>query len=317
MPDGSLDAGFSGDGWIRTSYKGFDQAHSIAVQPDGKIVAGGQTGTSADRTLFVLARYLPDGSADISFGNNGTVMSDVAAGGDKITSIVLQPDGKIVATGAAGNMAGYAGDIALVRYQSSGAPDSSFGENGKVITVAGTRSSVGQKVLLQDDGQIIVAGTNYNLYGDGVPADFIVARYNKDGSPNTHFGENGIQVTDFGGSADYAYDALLQPDGKIVVVGFIEVVQNPALVRYNGDPVEKPWFAKIKKWLHKHGFTWDDFPHLAGNAVTVERSANGTIFNPIATLTHIVVINQTIILKTLPFNRNKLLQVNRRSIRWE
>ena len=49
-------------------------------------------------------------------------MSDVAAGGDKITSIVLQPDGKIVATGAAGNMAGYAGDIALVRYQSSGAP---------------------------------------------------------------------------------------------------------------------------------------------------------------------------------------------------
>ena len=58
-----------------------------------------------------------------------------------------------------------------------------------------------------------------------------------------------------------------------------------SLNRYNGEPVTDPKFAKIKKWLHKHGFTWDDFPHLApGGSIHVERSANGNIFTTIASI---------------------------------
>ena len=87
--------------------------------------------------------------------------------------------------------------------------------------------------MLQTDGQIIIAGNNFNTNGEGAPSDFVIVRYNKDGALNDHFGENGIVITDINGS-DIAYDALLQPDGKIVVVG----KQNQSilfLVRYNGD----------------------------------------------------------------------------------
>ena len=57
------------------------------------------------------------------------------------------------------------------------------------------------------------------------------------------------------------------------------------LSRYKGEPITDPQFAKIKRWLHKHGFTWDDFPHLApGGSIHVERSANGNIFTTIASI---------------------------------
>ena len=212
-------------------------------------------------------------------------MSDVAAGGDKITSIVccsrmvrlLQRVLPVIWLVMQEILHWSVINPAVHRQQLLERMASNYGCRTKVFR--------GQKCCYRMMGRLSWRALTIIFMAMGYLPSFIVARYNKDGSPNTHFGENGIQVTDFGRSADYAYDALLQPDGKIVVVGFIEVVQNPALVRYNGDQVEKPWFAKIKKWLHKHGFTWDDFPHLAGNAVTVERSANGTIFNPIATLT--------------------------------
>lgn len=260
MPNGSLDASFSGDGWIRTVYKGFDLALSIAVQPDGKILAAGQTGIGSERTVFILARYLPDGNADASFGSNGTVMTDFATGGDRIRSIVLQPDGKIVAAGVAGDKPGFEGVIALLRYQYNGRPDSSFGEGGKVITRLKTGYSRAEKALLQPDGRIVIAATSFDYLADSIFSDFAVLRYNTNGSLDESFGKNGIQITDFGKSADAAFDAILQPDGKIVVVGFIDAVYNAALARYNGDNLSILSFEKnITRQEGNSGYTTATF----------------------------------------------------------
>ncbi|MEP7319504.1 MAG: Calx-beta domain-containing protein [Panacibacter sp.] len=210
--DGSPDITFGSLGWIKKYNGGF--ANSILIQPDGKIVTGGSSIAGDDK--FWLYRIKTDGKSDSTFGLNGRVFTDFGVGGDQLNSIVLQPDGKIIGAGKTGGAIGGTGHIALIRYFSNGNLDSSFGNQGKVTTVIGTKFSNAAKVLLQPDMQIIVAGANYDFYG--TDWDFAVVKYNNDGTLDSHFGEQGIQVTDMGG-IDYGYNAALQYDGKILVVG--------------------------------------------------------------------------------------------------
>ena len=271
--DGSPDLTFGGTGWIKKYNTG--GVASIALQPDGKIVAAGTSTSGGDR--FVVSRIDADGKVDSTFGSNGSVFTDFGPGGDQLNSIALQPDGKIVGVGKTGGAVGQDGSFALIRYLSNGSIDTSFGIAGKVITEIPGRFSEAHKILLAN-GKIYVAGSAF---------DFAIAHYNKDGSLNDHFGNAGTQITDMGGG-DRGYDALLQPDGKIIVIGTsydTPTENNFAIVRYNGEHQTDPQFAKIKKWLHKHGFTWDDFPHLApGGSIHIERSANGSIYNTIASI---------------------------------
>ena len=265
--DGTLDKTFNGIGWAKynSGYIG-----DIVVQPDSKLVFGGKnTGSFPDK--FMVIRVKPDGKKDSSFGTYGVVITDFAPGGgdEAIYSIALQPDGKII---AAGGTAYDDGDIAIARYETTGALDTSFGDEGKVRTKVSSNHSYARKVLLQD-GKIIVGGWS---------KDFLIARYNKDGSLNDNFGDSGITVTDFGLSTGIV-DAAIQQDGKIIGVGYRSY--SALLARYEGDRETTPRFARIKKWLHKHGFTWDDFPHLAlGGSIHVERSSNGNIFTTIASI---------------------------------
>lgn len=224
------------------------------------------------------------GFPDNSFGVNGTTITNFSPGGEQINSMVLQTDGKIVVAGKSNDQFLPQGYISVARYQTNGRLDSTFGENGNVITAIGSMSSVANKVLIQEDKKIIITGTNFDFTGDVPSSDFAVVRYTKDGVLNDHFGDNGIVLTDFGG-IDNAYDALLQPDGKIIVVGKTSSF-NFAIVRYNGDPTPSPRFAKLKKWLHHHGITWEDKPDNKINYYSVQRSANGSAFNEIARILH-------------------------------
>jgi uncharacterized delta-60 repeat protein len=92
-PDGSLDSDFDADGKITTNLGGTGAAHSVAIQPNGKIIAGGSVGDD-----FALARYIPDGSLDPSFGTGGEVTTNLG-NTDSIAGLAVQADGKIVAAG--------------------------------------------------------------------------------------------------------------------------------------------------------------------------------------------------------------------------
>jgi uncharacterized delta-60 repeat protein len=104
---GDLDPTFGVGGKVTTDFGNADAARALVLQPDSKLVAAGE-GVGAN--CFVLARYLPDGSLDGTFGVDGTVTTDFFGGNDGVGPLILQLDGKPVAAGNA------EGDFALVRY---------------------------------------------------------------------------------------------------------------------------------------------------------------------------------------------------------
>jgi uncharacterized delta-60 repeat protein len=215
-----LDTMFGADGRVVTDVFG-STINAMALQPDGKIVALGAPFGS----FFHLARYNSDGSRDASFGDHGFVSTyaDVSVV-DTADAVLVQPDGKIVVV-----VSGFGEGFVLARYANNGSPDPSFGTQGKTITNLGP--ALAWAAVIQPDGKIIVAGVRRESPTD----DFILARYNSDGSLDSGFGSGGIIFTDMGGD-DGANAVALQPDGKIIAAGYSS--GNFALARYdsNGNP---------------------------------------------------------------------------------
>ena len=114
-PDGTLDPNFSTDGKARTNFTpGADYADDVVLQSDGKIVAAGAANFFGPDSRFALARYNGnDGTLDISFSDDGKLMTNLTAGFDGAYGVAIAPDGKIVAGGYAG---GSGGRFAIVRY---------------------------------------------------------------------------------------------------------------------------------------------------------------------------------------------------------
>jgi uncharacterized delta-60 repeat protein len=141
--NGALDQTFGSGGKVTTTFGSTaDFVDAVALQPDGRIVAAGSTGTSQQRDdVFALTRYTPDGTLDSSFGDGGTT-GFVTQSQNLAQSVLVQPDGKIV---VAGDSLVYSrpgpSDFALARYNADGTLDESFGSGGKVTTTFGSASS--------------------------------------------------------------------------------------------------------------------------------------------------------------------------------
>ncbi len=239
--DGSLDSSFgvNGNGIIITDLGGNeDGAYACVLQPDGKIIAAGYTSIDVLGSVynFALVRYNSDRTLDATFGTdgNGIVKTDIE-GDDRAQACVLQPDGKIIAAGYTGlNKEGVFYNIALIRYNTNGSIDTTFGTNGIVTTKLGDVARA-FACALQPDGKIIAAGTSKK---DALYDYFALVRYNTDGTLDTTFGTNGIVTTDLG-RIDGVQACMLQLDGKIVVAGYTNKNNDDtydwALVRYNTD----------------------------------------------------------------------------------
>jgi len=221
--DGDLDPLFGSGGMVMTDLgRSTDIANAVAIQADGKSVVVGTTYRNNDFSDedFVVTRYNTDGMLDNTFGNRGKVRTDFPGLAAVPSSVVIQPDGKIVVAGGAFPLFTFLGNFKVARYNPNGSLDTSFGDGGIVTTIfpAGSYAS---DVALQSDGKIIAAGTVFVdfIIGESSDTDFALARYNPDGTPDATFGSNGQVATDFLGFEDDAFSILIQPDGKIVAVG--------------------------------------------------------------------------------------------------
>ena len=221
--DGDLDPLFGSGGMVMTDLgKSTDLAEAVAIQADGKLVVVGTTYKNNDFSDedFVVTRYNTDGTLDITFGNKGKVRTDFPGLAAVPSSVVIQPDGKIVVAGGAFPLFTFLGNFKVARYNPNGSLDTSFGDGGIVTTIF-PAGSYAFDVALQSDGKIIAAGTFFVDFdpGESSDTDFALARYNPDGTPDATFGNGGQVTTDFVGFEDDAFSVLIQPDGKIVAVG--------------------------------------------------------------------------------------------------
>ena len=183
----ALDFTFGNNGLVRSPTFVISEIYSMAIQSDGKIITAGYI--LADSVIgsdFALARYNSNGSVDTTFGIKGFVETQIGTRDAIAYSVALQPDGRIVAGGMCVN-ANNDSDFVVVRYNTEGNIDSTFGNDGMVITDIGNSNDVAYSVKLQDDGKILVAGYSAD---SGGKTKFVLVRYNGDNTINSIVNDN-------------------------------------------------------------------------------------------------------------------------------
>jgi uncharacterized delta-60 repeat protein len=214
--DGSLDTTFGHNG--AATFGSNAASWGMAVQPDGKILLGGETsppglGALVDSLLglinhqleggnqFMAIRVLPDGALDPSFGDLGMVIVTIGIK-SLATALALQPDGKILLSGNAFTNTPL---TATVRLLATGALDPTFGDGGiSEQTVANGVNAI----ALQPDGKVVLAATGPT-----------VIRLNQDGTPDPSFGSGGVvRIEQVRGNAANGV-TIQRSTGKIVLSG--------------------------------------------------------------------------------------------------
>lgn len=247
--DGSLDPSFGTGGVVFTDFDLRDGISSIALQADGRIVAAGGTGPTTGNQDFALARYNADGSLDPAFGTGGKVRTALSADNDRSQGVVVLPDGKIVAAGYWDyGVVGHFLDFALVRYDSSGNLDATFGSGGIATPpLCVDCSPPANTLLLQSDGKLVLGGSVTANNPSAALNDFVLARYNADGTLDGSFGSGGSVFTDFNATTfgDELRGIAMQPDGKLVAAGLADSAI--ALARYDTNGTLDPSFGTAGK----------------------------------------------------------------------
>jgi uncharacterized delta-60 repeat protein len=209
---GTLDATFGGGGQVVTPFPGLSNvgAQAMIYQPDGKLVVAGQASDSVGPE-FALARYNADGSLDTAFGSGGRVIATFPGAyfnDNGASGLALQQDGKIVAVGNVGDGTG-SNAFGVARFNPNGSLDTSFGSGGLAMAAGffTLEDADARAVAIQANGKIVVAGT--------AASQFVLARFNPDGTLDSTFGSDGITRPAYGNANAVA----LQADGKIVEAG--------------------------------------------------------------------------------------------------
>jgi uncharacterized delta-60 repeat protein len=276
---GALDTTFDVDGKVTTSIgPSFDGARTVAIHKR-KIIAAGFAVVGGTHTEFAVARYKPNGNPDLSFSNDGKVTTPIASN-SQVTSIAIQPDGRIIAAGEA--LVGNSTRFAVARYKENGDLDHSFSADGILTTPFGTAATA-HSVAIQPNGKILVAGEAHV----GARQRFAVARYKPNGTLDGgsfagSFGNSGKVTTPVGPGDAYGFSIALQSNGKIVVAGHAFNANNQsvfALVRYNMNGALDNGFSggKVTTLINNadaHAF--GVAIHSNGQIVAVGQALNGT-----------------------------------------
>ena len=163
--------------------------------------------------LTSLGVYAAPGDLDPSFDSDGKTSLALGSGSSYAWAVVVQPDGKLVASGQANNGA-TANDFALVRYNPNGSPDATFNGTGSMLTPLSAGDDVIGGLAVQSDGKIVAAGTISNS------TTLALARYLPNGLLDNTFDGDGLVLTDLGNNTTVFRDVVIQSDGKIVAAGY-------------------------------------------------------------------------------------------------
>jgi uncharacterized delta-60 repeat protein len=241
LPDGSLDTSFGGgSGRVPVqSPNGFypGAPEQLTIDAAGHILLAGYVYNNGTGEDFAVARYNADGSLDTTFGTNGVASIDLGFSSDDTPNgIATDAAGDILLTGYTYNTTNGHYDVGVVRLLPDGAPDSTFGSGGVVVTDLGTGSGAywngyGESVAVDPtDGNVVV----YASTSDGT--EFI--RYTPSGSLDTSFG---------GGSGAVVFSSSVSPrqlvidgSGRLLLGGYVynsatNRAEGFAATRYNPD----------------------------------------------------------------------------------
>ena len=200
---GSINKSFGENGFSATADFGYHNA--IVQQPDGKLLTAGSYSKGG------VARFLPDGTLDSTFGTSGFFYS--IHGND----IVLLADNKILVVGYSRDENNVLRD-GVVRLLPDGRADSSFGENGFVFTpIYKDRSSSYDHLRVEKDGTIVISGSGITYPESLIPEFSYISFISPDGIFNSDYGDNG-RLLNYSNVDDKAL--ALQKDGKILVGGY-------------------------------------------------------------------------------------------------
>ncbi len=240
LPDGTLDPSFGTGGIVTTDFfsggGGQDVATSLAVDSDGRIVAGGFSGFFGNGNGFAVARYDSSGNLDAAFGVGGKVRVKMGVTlTDSLNALAVDANGSVTGCGTSDEFPLPYDRVALIRLTSDGNLDPAFGNGGRVKALAGAGDSACQGMSLQSDGKIVAFGA----VGTGTPpnaSDFLVFRFLGDGSLDAGFGAGGFATTRFDGTSS-ASSGAVAADGRIVAAGsaFNAPELDFALARYRAD----------------------------------------------------------------------------------
>jgi uncharacterized delta-60 repeat protein len=246
--DGTLDSGFGSGGKAIPNFGKVSAipTFAIALQSDGKVVIAGTLASGGINTGgFSVARLLPNGSLDSTFGSNGLVVAKPGATG-VANGIAIQRvpavtgEERIVVDGWSTVTSSANQDWTLMRFKSNGTTDTSFGSSGIVKTPFLGFGDSAKRLLIDSSNRIIAAGNtrSASVNCGGYILDYGVARYTQDGLLDTSF-SGGKQTIDIYGAMDQLYGLSQQPDGKLLLFGYSNVngasTTYFALARLNAD----------------------------------------------------------------------------------
>lgn len=236
--DGALSTSFGGTGIV---FGPAGLVFDTLVQFNDQIVFGGQ---DIDGN-FQLVRYNWDGSMDFDFGSSGLVLGPTGS----CAALAQDVNGNIIAAGTDG-----AGNVLVVRYTIDGNVDTAFD----------TTAGYAEDVAIQDNGQIVVAGT--------LGSTFLLVRYNTDGSLDSAFGIDGVVA----GLSGVGTSLLLQSDGSLIVGG--NSTDNPSsiqIARYSASGVLDSSFGTDGVVTGPEGIINDMVLQADGNIIVAGQGAYG------------------------------------------
>lgn len=279
--EGLLDLSFDDAGVSTYVFNNFDvYVSNILIQPDGKILVSGNVEIEDNNWDLFILRKNADGSNDSSFGSGGAVTFDIGPDDENIIGLDLDDSGNIYLSGEIDN-ASDNDDVLLMKFNSLGNIDTSFGEEGIVRLAIGNGDDQGRHLVLQEDGKIVVSG--YLDTGDN--DDLLLMRFNENGSPDSNFGNNGTVITTVGENDDKSWRVKIQGDGKILHAGTTEILDNEwqaVIVRYLPDGTLDTTFGNngiSSPYFGPGGESFNDFQILEnGRIICIGYAENDSDF---------------------------------------